>query len=567
MRSRVTRSKQKLKKSKISQSGKKTRKLSGQKSQRGGAGEELRKAITEHNLGEVETILKNSDSGVSSDMLTLAIDSAIAYHSEEVRDAYLHGPLTVPDYREIDRKFETSDAYKIIEILLIYINPATIPNFLVDLVKDGTPIAIFKILLANPQFDPAADDNALLMAVVKTFTKAELLKLLLADPRIDPAARDNEALFLAEKYDNYDSFKLLMEDPRTDPGARNNQLIQNAVNYGMHERDWIAYTTLLLKSPKVDPAANREEALEAIARKYDYVNENEENPKDYNEMILIILKRVPDAEVLEIYLNAAAQYEDAEIVAAMVKNERILRYLNQEHSIMVAACEGEYTGEINSILLEAVPDYCERLGGTANNRSNNGSSGINRSGNAPPRRNMNRKMLLKPEYSVEIEEVSVKYEGQTVRDLTDLEDKTLMTLMCDRENLLVKSSSAFLIFYRTRIEMEVVSGTSIRYECLHQLSGAPYKTDVKLDEEYVLLRGEATFLVRLDELAMAMAKYAVIELVDSGKTLTHSASRASVQDTPGRNLDGRGVDIVSADHCQDGTDKRVYKIRGVVLTE
>jgi hypothetical protein len=179
---------------------------------------------------------------------------------------------------------------------------------------------------------------------------------------------------------------------------------------------------------------------------------------------------------------------------------------------------------------------------------------------------MNRKKLLEPTYS-ELEEVSVKYDGQTARDLTDLEDKTLMTLMCDRENLIVKSSSAFLIFYRTQIASEVVSGTSIRYECLHKLAGAPYKTDVNLDEEYVLLRGEATFLVRLDELAMAMAKYAVIELKDSGKTLTHSASRASVQDTPGRNLDGRGVDIVGADHCQDGTDKRVYKIRGVILTE
>jgi hypothetical protein len=180
---------------------------------------------------------------------------------------------------------------------------------------------------------------------------------------------------------------------------------------------------------------------------------------------------------------------------------------------------------------------------------------------------MNRKNLLKTEYSVEIKEVSVKYEGQKAHDLTDLENKTLMTLMCDRENLIVKSSSAFLLFYRTQIKIEVVSGTSIRYECLHKLSGAPFKTDVKLDEEYVLLRGEATFLVRLDELAMAMAKYAVIEVVDSGKILTHSASRAIVQDTPGRSLDGRGVDIVSADHCQDGTDKRVYTIRGVVLTE
>jgi hypothetical protein len=40
-----------------------------------------------------------------------------------------------------------------------------------------------------------------------------------------------------------------------------------------------------------------------------------------------------------------------------------------------------------------------------------------------------------------------------------------------------------------------------------------------------------------------------------------------VQDTPGRSLDGQDVYGISADHCQDGTDKRVYTIRGIVLTE
>ena len=73
-------------------------------------------------------------------------------------------------------------------------------------------------------------------------------------------------------------------------------------------------------------------------------------------------------------------------------------------------------------------------------------------------------------------------------------------------------------------------------------------------------------MIPMNQMQAAIKKYAAIQLVASDKTLPFVASRAVVQRDPGTSMNGTPVNIVSADHCQAGTDKKVYNIRGIVFT-
>ena len=77
--------------------------------------------------------------------------------------------------------------------------------------------------LADPNVDPAANENrALILAVRNTHDAedAKIVQLLLADPRVDPTARDNDAMDDATRatYRFY-ALKALVEDGRANPAS------------------------------------------------------------------------------------------------------------------------------------------------------------------------------------------------------------------------------------------------------------------------------------------------------------------------------------------------------------
>jgi len=514
--------------------------------QRGGAN--LQTAIKENNFAQVDTLVKSAET-VDPNMLVLALNNARPTYNqllaERVANAnsQIRPELSDEEEAVINRKFEESDTFKIIKLLLTRVNPDS------SLFMTTTVPAVFKLLLSDKRLDPPPE---LLFAVIKEDEDA-LLNLLLDDPRIDPAMRDNEALFVAEKEDSFECFKLLVEDDRTNPGARDNKLIQLLVQYDFQERMWTDYVELLLESPKVDPAVNDHYVLRKISEKYLEATTQEQDPHEYTNVIILLLSRLPDNidyKLLFEILSVALNMDVPDVLSSLVKKSSIMEYLSTENWIMKQVCRGVYSEDVTQIMTSAVPNYCEQYGIEANSESSTNQTiqtiqTIQEGENFTP----------------EIEEVSVTYENQVAHDHLEMEDKTLLTLLCNRGNLLVKSSSTFLVFYRRQIDQEMKDGSNIRYECTRKLDGAPVKADLNMDVEYVLLRGGATFLVRLDEIVTAMAKYAIIEVVDSGKKLQYTASRKTLLNI------GQNVDITSADHCQDGTDKRVYSVRGVVLKE
>ncbi len=112
-----------------------------------------------------------------------------------------------------------------------------------------------KLLLTNPEVNPAADNNNPIRWASHN-GHTEVVRLLLNDPRVDPAADNNEAIGLASLNGHPDVVKLLLADPRVDPAADNNYAILSASTNGH-----LDVVKLLLADPRVDPAADNNRAI------------------------------------------------------------------------------------------------------------------------------------------------------------------------------------------------------------------------------------------------------------------------------------------------------------------
>jgi len=416
-------------------------------------------------------------------------------------------------------------------------------------------LVMVQTILKDPQIDPTIDDNALLFESV-IHNNVELLDIFLKDSRIDPSIQDNEALFLAEKTDSIDVFKRLLADPRMDPGARENTLIvQASEDASFQVKDFTEYILPLLDHSNVDPSVEDNIVLWNILQSYISHIADSDDATGYNP---VFVKLLEDARVIkgtytmgrtEKILEISIEYNNTELISAIVANPSILKALiAYDSDILRDACEGKYSEEINRILTSGFDCVAQ---GWLNSDSSAYVTDEEE----------------EDEDEVELEEVVIKYDNQQARNLIELEEKPLLTLMCDRNNLVVQLGPVFFLCYVDRIKKEIAKHTHTRYECKEKLDGAPYVKDVITENPYYLLTGEAgSFLVPMNQIQAATKKYAAIQLVASDKTLPFVASRAVVQQEPGISMNGSNVNIVSADHCQAGTDKKVYTIRGITFT-
>ena len=105
---------------------------------------------------------------------------------------------------------------------------------------------IVRLLLANPNINPAADDNhAIRLASLNGHT--EIVRLLLGNPNVNPAAYDNFAINRASYYGYTEVVRLLLSDERVDPAATNNFAIKWSSFDG-----YTKIVKLLLNDPRVD---------------------------------------------------------------------------------------------------------------------------------------------------------------------------------------------------------------------------------------------------------------------------------------------------------------------------
>ena len=161
------------------------------------------------------------------------------------------------------------------------------------------------------------------------------------------------------------------------------------------------------------------------------------------------------------------------------------------------------------------------------------------------------------------EVVEIPYKEIKVFDFTDADEISVdsNTINSDTDNIYFKVKNAY--FRLPKDQLDKVE--SLVFECRKKLSGAPLQTDL-FPEKYYLIRGTANYLVRFSDIEKK-GSHTFFELVDSGKILKYTASYSSIiRDYSGIGLNGQQVNIVSADHCQEGTERTLFKMVPVSLT-
>jgi hypothetical protein len=168
--------------------------------------------------------------------------------------------------------------------------------------------------------------------------------------------------------------------------------------------------------------------------------------------------------------------------------------------------------------------------------------------------------------AIDIPEVKVKFADQQVYDFEENEEVSILSILSKMGNIVFKAKNSYFTIPIDTIRDAITDGSQVRHKCSKELVGAPYAKDVDMKNPYYYVQGNGNFIVPLASLGAAMKKYKIVELVESEEVLENVASALSVQSSPGRNIYGYPVNIVSADHCQGGTRQKVFNLNGVLLT-
>jgi ankyrin repeat protein len=139
----------------------------------------------------------------------------------------------------------------------------------------------------------------------------------------------------------------------------------------------------------------------------------------------------------------------------------------------------------------------------------------------------------------------------------------------DQDNLIFKVGDSFFAYPREQIEKELKDKSGIRYECKKEIHGAPFKAQVAINKPYYLLKGNGMYMISVVQIKKAIQKKEdrFYELIETDEIKPFTASYRSVQHTPGRNQSGNPISIVSADHCQAGSSRRVYNLKKLNIKE
>ena len=107
---------------------------------------------------------------------------------------------------------------------------------------------IMDIFLADPRFNVAADDNAIIRHMARFTNDLDLFKRILKIPNVDPSAQYNDALMGAVINNRADVVKILLQDQRVLNGPN----LQNALEWATRIGN-IRTIRMLLQCDKIDP--------------------------------------------------------------------------------------------------------------------------------------------------------------------------------------------------------------------------------------------------------------------------------------------------------------------------
>ena len=155
----------------------------------------------------------------------------------------------------------------------------------------------------------------------------------------------------------------------------------------------------------------------------------------------------------------------------------------------------------------------------------------------------------------------------TAFDAIMVDDVKLDEVLTDEEKpLIVKFRDTYSTLNREYINGGITDGSLIRYGCNKSLGLAVYPSNVYGKNPLVYIKGlhSGNYIVLLSELDTALKDPSVkaIELIEGPDKFPTVASFASISNpaTPNKNYNGQEINLVSADHCQVGSQQKVYSI-------
>ena len=161
--------------------------------------------------------------------------------------------------------------------------------------------------------------------------------------------------------------------------------------------------------------------------------------------------------------------------------------------------------------------------------------------------------------------VDVPYTNQKVFDFEEVDEVPMLSLLSKMGNIVFKAKDSYFTLPADKIYDAMDDGSQVRYKCTSRIEGAPFTHQVDMENPYYYIQGNGNFVVSLAALNSGLHNHKVLELVETSEILENVASAQSVQVSPGVTRYGGDVNIVSADHCQAGTQQTVFELRGVIL--
>jgi len=173
-----------------------------------------------------------------------------------------------------------------------------------------------------------------------------------------------------------------------------------------------------------------------------------------------------------------------------------------------------------------------------------------------------------PHFHVEykaLPSVNVKADEIEVFDLLMGESNKINVHNLDKETLYFKSKDSYSSLPIDNIAADINTNQNIFFKCNKELRGAPRITNIDYDTPYYLLRLNGNFLVSYSDIYNILNHGHVYELKKVGHA-THVASYESVIKSTNASgyplsFTGQQVNIVSADHCQDGSAREIYTLK------
>lgn len=179
-----------------------------------------------------------------------------------------------------------------------------------------------------------------------------------------------------------------------------------------------------------------------------------------------------------------------------------------------------------------------------------------------------------PEFirTIEIPELPVKtvtYSSDTkVFDPVMQTDISLEEALKDESSILLKIGDTYQTYSINYMESAMFDGTGVYYACNKKDVGLVVPTkDIYGKNPLFRISGTGSYYVLLDEISKVYNNPDIraIELTETGVEFSATASAHVISKQGDINYYGKSINVVSSDHCQAGSNKKLYKITVLTL--